>query len=268
MLTERLLVALAIVPFGVGFALLGGWPYTIAVALVLGVAAWEFQNIFRQGGYQPAVSVLIPGVVLLVLVRGAWGFERLGLVWSLLAIFALGVHTLQFERGIEQAGTNFAITVAGLLYIGWLGSYLVSLRQLPNGLWWALTAIPAIGLADAGAYFIGGRFGRHLMAPRTSPGKTWEGYIGGILVGSLSGLLLAALWHLSEPAILPLHGLIIGLVVTLVSPLGDLGESLFKRQFNLKDASRILPGHGGVMDRIDTWIYAAVVSYYLIQALW
>ena len=268
MLTERLLVALAIIPFGVGFALIGGWPYTIAVAVILGVAAWEFQSIFRRGGYQPAVSVLIPGVVILTLARGAWGFERQELLWTLLAIVALGIHTLQFERGLERAGTNFAITIAGLLYIGWLGSYLVSLRHIPNGLWWVLTAIPAVGLADAGAYFVGGRFGRHLMAPRTSPGKTWEGYIGGIVVGSLSGLILAALWHLREPAILPLHGLIIGLVVTVVAPLGDLGESLFKRQFDVKDASHILPGHGGIMDRIDTWIYAAVISYYLIQALW
>jgi phosphatidate cytidylyltransferase len=82
-----------------------------------------------------------------------------------------------------------------------LGSYFISLRNLPDGLWWVMLVIPLIGIGDAGAYFIGSRFGKHTLAPRVSPKKTWEGYIGGVICGVLGGMLLASLWHLQAPAI-------------------------------------------------------------------
>ncbi|MDZ4158765.1 MAG: CDP-archaeol synthase, partial [Anaerolineaceae bacterium] len=109
---------------------------------------------------------------------------------------------------------------------------------------------------------------RHKLAPRVSPRKTWEGYLGGIVTGCAGTVLFAALWNLAAPAITPLKGLVIGLVLPVLAPLGDLGESMLKRQFGIKDSSSILPGHGGVLDRIDTWIWAGVLGYYMITWLW
>jgi phosphatidate cytidylyltransferase len=134
-------------------------------------------------------------------------------------------------------------------------------------MWWALTVFPAMACADGGAFFLGGAFGRHPMAARTSPKKTWEGYLGGVLSGTLFAWLFASLWHLAEPSFVPLHGMLVGLAVTSLAPLGDLAESMFKRELNVKDTSKIFPGHGGMMDRIDTLLYVAVIGYYLIRLL-
>ena len=128
--------------------------------------------------------------------------------------------------------------------------------------------LPAIWLGDGAAYFVGSHFGKHKMSPRVSPNKSWEGYVGGVIGGALGALLLASLWHLRAPAITPVKGLILGLIVTIVSPLGDLGESMLKRGFGVKDTSQLLPGHGGIMDRIDSWLWAAAIGYYLILYSW
>jgi phosphatidate cytidylyltransferase len=177
------------------------------------------------------------------------------------------VHLVAYERGRDQAGTDFAITLSGILYIGWLGAYLVSIRALPEGVWWVLLVLPAIWIADGGAYFIGRAFGRHKLSPRLSPKKTWQGYLGGVLVGALGTALLAWLWaNLSGTgtAISPLDGVILGVILAVLAPLGDLGESMIKRQFGIKDSGKILPGHGGAFDRIDSWLWAAAIGYYVI----
>jgi phosphatidate cytidylyltransferase len=131
-----------------------------------------------------------------------------------------------------------------------------------------MLVLPSIWVSDGTAYFVGSHFGRHKMSPRSSPKKSWEGYIGGVIGGTLFAVLLASLWHLRAPAVTPLKGLILGLVITSISPLGDLGESMLKRGFGVKDTSRLLPGHGGIMDRIDSWLWAATIGYYLILYAW
>jgi phosphatidate cytidylyltransferase len=268
MLIQRLLVAILLIPIGVTFIALGGWPYSIFIMLVLGVAAWEYWRIYKTGGYSPSPSLLIGGAMLLAITRFLLNFHEADAALAGLVMAAMGLHTFHHERGDEHSATDFTITVAGILYIGWLGSYLISLRNLPDGLWWTLLVVAGTGFADAGAYFVGSRFGKHPLAPRVSPKKTIEGYIGGVIVGSLASALLAFLWGLMAPAITPLRGLIIGFVLSLLTILGDLGESMIKRQFNIKDSSHILPGHGGIFDRIDSWLWAAPIGYYLILWLW
>jgi phosphatidate cytidylyltransferase len=97
-----------------------------------------------------------------------------------------------------------------------------------------------------------------------SPKKTWEGYFGGVLMGILGGILFGLAFQPFHPAINVLNGLILGVILSVITPLGDLGESMIKRQFNVKDSSNLFPGHGGAMDRIDTWVWAVCISYYLI----
>ena len=268
MLSQRLMVAILLIPIGVTFIALGGWPYAVLIVAILGGAAFEYWRIFKTGGFSPSPSLLIGGVVALALTRYGLNFREADAVLAFLVMAAMGLHTLHHERGDENSATDFTITVAGILYIGWLGSYLVSLRNLPDGMWWTIQAVIGTVLADAGAYFIGSRFGKHMLAPRVSPKKTWEGYLGGVLVGSLGSALMGALWGLATPAITPLRGLIMGFALSVLTPLGDLGESMVKRQFNVKDSSNLLPGHGGIFDRIDAWLWAAPLGYYLILWLW
>ena len=131
-----------------------------------------------------------------------------------------------------------------------------------------LLALPIVWLVDAGAYLVGTRLGRHKLAPRLSPHKTWEGYFGGVIFGVLGGTILGGLIFVlngSATAINPLRGAMLGLVLAVLTPLGDLGESLIKRQVGAKDSGDLLPGHGGVFDRIDSWLWAGVLGFYFIS---
>lgn len=266
MLVPRLIVSIVLIPIITIIVLVGGWAMAAVLAGVFSIAAWEYWRIFRQGGYQPSLAVLITGVSALVIARHFHEFNNSDIVLAVCVLLAMAAQVIGYEKGDRAAALNFNITLGGILYIGWLGSYLMSVRDLPNGQWWLLLVLPACWLADGFAYFVGRKFGRHKMSPRVSPKKTWEGYIGGILFGALGTMLLALLWHILAPEVTALKGLVLGLVIAVASPLGDLGESMLKREFGVKDSGNVLPGHGGILDRIDSWLWAAVLSYYLI--LW
>jgi len=267
MLADRLKVVIIIIPIGVGLIVIGGWPFTALIALMLGIGAWEFWRMFTHGGIPLSAWILIPGVVLLVISRAVWGFEYESLILSGLALVAMTAHIMQCEKGHANPATGFSATISGLIYLGFLGSYLISLRNLPGGMWWILLAIPTVAIGDSGAFFIGRKFGHHKLAANVSPNKTVEGYLGGVFFSILGGLLLAILWGLRYPAITPVQGLALGIILGVLAPLGDLGESMLKRQFGVKDSGSIFPGHGGMLDRMDTWIMGGVISYYVITLL-
>lgn len=274
MLRERVIAAAVILPIGLAFIYLGSWPFTLFVGMVLGGAAWEFAQLFRKGGYHPSAPLLIAGVVALALARGFFDREmQMSISPALLALLvmiAMTVHVVAYQRGQDQAAVDFVIDLGGILYLGWLGSYLISLRLLerPDGMLAILLALPAVWVADSGAYYFGSHFGKHKIAPRVSPGKSWEGYIGGILSSVPAAGLLALLYSQFDPSFTFARGALLGLLLAAVTPLGDLGESLIKRQFGAKDSSHLIPGHGGLMDRIDSWIWAAAISYFIMQMLW
>ena len=268
MLSQRIIVAIFLIPLTIGAVYAGGWIYAVLILALLTTSAWEYWRMFQKGGLCPSRAILIGGVLLLAISRDWLGFTLSHLVLSAIILLALFVHTIAYERGIDCSASSFAATLSGVMYLGWIGAYLFSLRNLPDGVWWALTVVPSAALADSGAYIFGKRFGRHQFSTRVSPMKTWEGYLGGILFGTVLTVLLAALWHLRAPAVTPRAGLIIGAVISILTPFGDLGESMLKRQFNLKDSSHLIPGHGGILDRVDTWLWAGVISYYLIIWFW
>lgn len=270
MLVKRTIVALVLLPLGLAAIFLGGWVFAALIALIAGLAAREYAGLFRQGGYQPATALVVGGAVLLVAGRQWDGFESADWMLSFLILAAMAYHLLAYERGREQAGTDFAISLSGIFYLGWLGAYLVSVRQLPEGEFWLLLILPAVWLADMGAYFAGTRFGRHKLSPRLSPKKTWEGYLAGIPASVIGTALLAALyqaWTGPATAITPLRGALLGLVLSILTTLGDLGESMLKRQVGVKDSGTLLPGHGGAFDRIDSWLWGGVIGYYLVAWL-
>lgn len=265
MLTQRLLVAILFIPVGVFVIARGGWLFAIVVALGLSYGAWEYWNMFRHGGYHPSGPVLIVGVAAITLARMLPDLSAVELVLSAVVMAAMSMHLFQYEKAGDRASAiDFNITVGGVLYLGWLGSFLISLRALPDGLWWILLVLPAVWMADGAAYFAGRSLGKHRMSRYASPKKTWEGYAGGVIGAALFTLLLATLWHLRAPAVTPVKGLILGLTIGILSPMGDLGESMLKRGFGVKDTSQIIPGHGGVMDRIDSWLWAVPIGYFLI----
>lgn len=271
MLVKRLLVAIVLLPVGMAAIIAGGWYLTALVAVFMGLAAWEYVSLFRAGGLQPAGVLVVGGTILLLIGRNINGFEGAPWMISLLILLSMTFHLVAYEHGREQAGTDFAVTLGGMFYIGWFGAYFISLRNLPEGNWWILVVLPAVWFADSGAYFIGKRFGRHLLSPRLSPKKTWEGYLGGIIVGVLLTALLAAIWRVGaglDSAITPLRGALVGLVMGIFPTLGDLGESMLKRQMGVKDSGNLLPGHGGAFDRVDSWLWAVVIGYYMILWLW
>ena len=152
------------------------------------------------------------------------------------------------------------------LYLGWLGVSLIQIRLLPDGMWWVLTVLPTIFAADTGAYVVGRTWGRHALAPWVSPHKTWEGFFGGVGWAVVFGLGATLLWQTQAPAVRPVHGLLLGLILGVFAPVGDLAVSAFKRQVGAKEASHLIPGHGGFMDRLDSVLVAAALAYYYL--LW
>lgn len=268
MLKKRLLVAIIIIPTMILMVSLGGWIFTGFLVVMLGYAAWEYWHMFSIGHYHPSPVLLVAGTVILILARKAFQFSGDDTLIAAILLTTMAWQVIQCERGCQTSAVDMGITIGGIFYLGWLGAYLVSLRELPDGLWWILIVIPAISFSDGGAYFVGSHFGRHKLSPHVSPNKTWEGYIGGIITGTLGAMLLASVWHLRAPIITVEKGLVLGLIISILAPMGDLGESMLKRNFGMKDSSNLLPGHGGIMDRVDSWLWAAPIGYFLIKAFW
>jgi phosphatidate cytidylyltransferase len=265
MLRDRVAIALLLLPIVLWVTGIGGWVYPLAVSLVLGLCAAEYVLLFRRAGQRPSMPLVVGGVVALAATRALDGFVEAPLVLTGLCLLGMTWHLVDYERGAPASGTDFALTLGGALYLGWIGSYLISLRNLPDGEWWVLTALPSVWLADSAAYSIGRRFGRHKMAPRLSPKKSWEGYLAGVVGGAASGMALGALWSLGagpESALGPWTGLACGGLIAVLSPLGDVGISMIKRQMQVKDSGTLLPGHGGALDRLDSWLWAGVLGYY------
>ncbi|MDP2965315.1 MAG: phosphatidate cytidylyltransferase [Pelolinea sp.] len=266
MLAKRAASAATIIVFSFLLVLAGGWIYTIGVALILSTAAWEYAAMFRKGGYFPADYVIITGTFFTALASRFENLEYILIAISISILAVIAWHILTYSNHQQTAGIDLAASLSTIVFIAFLGSYIIRLRFLPDGFYWLLMAIAPAGISDIGAYLIGSAIGNYKMAPALSPGKTIEGYLGGVLTAAVTGYVVGAIANIAVPHISGLTGLIIGLVVGVFCPLGDLGKSLLKRQFNLKNTSDLIPGHGGVLDRVDTWLWAGVISYYLIRA--
>jgi len=163
----------------------------------------------------------------------------------------------------DMAFKNWAWTIAGIFYIGWMLGYWVELQNLPDGRYWALLAMLTTFAYDTTAFFIGRTWGKHRLAPKVSPSKTWEGAIGGVFGAVAACLILKSIFPLP---INYLWVIFMGFFISLFAQLGDLVESLLKRNVGVKDSGKAIPGHGGILDRIDSLIFIGAVVYYYV--LW
>ncbi len=265
MLIKRLIVVAILLPLAMSAIYIGGWYFYLLVTFLLVMAAWEYGRLFRSGGYAPLEPLIIGGVGALALSRSFTGFEFNDLLLAILFILSMTWHTLAYQRGAQRSASDFAIDLGGVVYLGFIGAYLISLRSLEDGQWWMMLVILAVIAADSCAFFVGRAFGRHKMAPRVSPGKSWEGYAGGVAFSMITTSLFGALFHRYAPQITWQAGLIYGAVLSTLAPFGDLGESMLKRQFGVKDSSRLLSEHGGFLDRLDSLLWAGVIGYFLTR---
>jgi phosphatidate cytidylyltransferase len=257
MFLKRLLSGLILVLVALALIYWGGYPLLIGLAILSVIAMTEFIGLMNKAGYHP---YLLPGLGL--------GFVCLADAFFGTKLFTPAVTVFIFLSILWSARTqqkndllNWMLTFFGGIYCAGLMGYLIQLRQLPQGFEWAMLVVVSVGTADVSAYLVGSAIGKHLLIPEVSPKKTWEGLVAGILacVGMSVGLKFAFRLDLSVPAAVGL-----GLLMAVVDVLGDLVVSKFKRIAGVKDTGRLIPGHGGLLDRIDGQLASWLFAYYSI----
>jgi phosphatidate cytidylyltransferase len=254
-LAVRILSGLIVILLSVAFGFIGGWWFTLFVVVIIGLATYELWRLFVSTGYQASLPVmLLTAAAAFVGIR----FPNLFILAPALSLVLLATLAWQLRRAQVRTFGDWAVSFAGGFYLGWTGGHLADVRELPNGWWWLVTMLVAVWLTDSGAYLFGRLFGRHKLAPAISPGKTWEGYLGGALLGTAGGAIVGALTPVGITA-----GAVTGLLVGALSVFGDLIESMIKRQAHAKDSGHLIPGHGGVLDRIDSLLWASVITFYV-----
>jgi phosphatidate cytidylyltransferase len=257
MLLPRILTALLGVPLLLFLMHLGGPAWIAFVVLLCGLCLYEYGLILSAGGrpVQRWNGLLCGGVLSLVVALGGPAQAALSLVVAVVVLREMFGKARSFER--------LSFTLFGTLFAGWMPAHLALVRDLrPDGAKITLILFLAVWLTDSAAYVVGKTLGRHKLASGISPKKTWEGAAAGFLF-ALAGAILAARWL--NPETFGWRGaLALGAVVGVCAQLSDLAESLIKRAVGAKDSGTLLPGHGGVLDRFDSFILAAPAVYYIM----
>ena len=234
----------------------------IAAGVILG--ALEFYRLATLSGGQPLTLFGLIWSLLFVLNAH---FEVTYIVLILLvSTIVLPLIWLSFRPTRGGIFVSWAWTLVGILYVGWMLSHYVALRELDQGKGWVIFTFFSTFVCDTAAFFIGRAWGKRPLAPTISPGKTWEGAIGGFIAAPVAALTLCALLDIAGLP-LPLsyaETILIGCLIGIFAQLGDLLESLLKRRAGVKDSGNLLPGHGGILDRIDSLVFTGVIVYYYV----
>ncbi|MCL2140174.1 MAG: phosphatidate cytidylyltransferase [Dehalococcoidia bacterium] len=262
MLLKRILTALVL--FGALLIMLWADQYiptfTITIAICALLGAWEFYRIIGASGKGHPALFLGLGLILVFTFSPLFNWhDENGLLFSI--AFILPMIWVLLRRNNDDAFAGWAFTVAGILYIGWPASRYATLVRLEHGHEWVILALFCAFATDTMAYFVGSLLGQHKMARSISPSKTWEGALGGLLGAIVVGILTA--WALHLP-ISFWGAAFLSAITSIFAQTGDLAESLFKRNMGVKDSGHALPGHGGLLDRIDGIILAGIVVYYYV----
>lgn len=275
-LTKRVLVSLVAVPVVLAAAYAGRAPLAALLGIIAALGAWELQRIATAGGVRPlAVGIALAAAVPLLVQAH---YER---VYSLPLSVAAATMLVVVGAAIWTRGVSgrplaaSAITIFTALYVGGTLSFAYGLRYhrytLTEAAGTALLFFPVVltWASDIGAYFVGRAIGRRKLIAAVSPGKTVEGAVGGLLLTVVAAwayvaFVLRPVAHLS---LTPAGIVLFGVVISVAAQLGDLAESLFKREAGVKDSSRMIPGHGGVLDRVDSLLFVLPVAFLLLDRL-
>ena len=258
-LISRLVVGAVGLPLVLGLVWLGGWWLYVHVLLAAAVAVHEFVTVARP--LRPLAPAAYLGVALALTVA-----ETSGVVWMLggmLATFVFAFAASALAKTRAPSTVAIAATVLGAAWLGFGLGHLLVLREIHvHGRLLAFTILLTVWAADTFAYVGGRLIGRHKMAPTMSPGKTWEGFV----IGSLIGIFVSfvALYQTRHTYLAVWQAVVLGVVVVLAAVVGDLFESMVKRDMQVKDTGRLLGGHGGILDRVDALLFAGPAAYYLV----
>jgi len=258
-LAMRVGSALAVFGLFLGSLLLGGWWFTTFVILLMVVSVGEFYATLRTRGYRPLALFGLLGVILMGV--GASNTGPMAVAgWAA----AAGAATILFFSLTPRryAMANTAVTVLGVTWVGML-AFAILISAGPHPVSYILFLVIVVASNDIGAYFVGRSLGRTSMAPVVSPSKTVEGFVGGLVLGAVAAVVLAVFPPWADIGIV--RALVIAGVVGVLAPIGDLAESMVKRAVGVKDMGSVLPGHGGMLDRIDGFLFAVPAVYILFR---
>ncbi len=268
-LADRVLVAIIAIPILVIIVLFGKALHVCFISLLTFLGFYEFMRMTQTR------IRLFPQIILFVLlIFTNWWVYYFGveaLLYSLLAGFTITTFSAIFRRDVVLASTRVVFTLFGLFYVS-LFNFFILVRELDlvkyidyreTGVW-ILLVFAVIWVCDTMAYFIGAYLGSHKMSPVVSPNKTWEGFVAGVVFGTLTGYIFS-FFGLRDIPIFEI--MFVAFAVSLVGQFGDLVESIFKRRFGVKDSSQIIPGHGGVLDRFDSLLFAMPTLYIVLVAV-
>lgn len=255
---NKRLVTGVIVGFTALFAIMaGGLWLTALVLLIVFYASKEYTTVLKHKGFLPSLKIILTSSLLFATLAYFNRFDLIPLAFTLSAIVAF---MWVLFCGKQPYIANVATTILGFLYCGWFPLHLLFLRNLDNGAGYTVMLFFAVLVTDTFCYFVGSRFGKHKLSAVISPNKTIEGSIGGTimcLVFSLAlGMPIGLPWY---------HALILGILIAAFAQIGDLCESMIKRDCGVKDSSNVLPGHGGFLDRTDSYILTIPIVYYYLQ---
>lgn len=285
-LRNRLLVAIIGIPIASALVYFGGWALTLVVAGLAAVAATEFYAMAKARGFQPLVFVGASTAAVFVLLAGVFPSfpdfaQSLVAVVVILTLAGLGFSVFgRWPDGSPMSAV--ATTLFGATYTGGSLAFAVLLRHLPetagsfppptalDGAMLVVFPVAVTWMGDSAAYFAGRAWGKTKLVPRISPGKTRVGAIAGLIASTLTGVLLAEFFlvTLRYVSIGPIAGGAMGLALGFAGQLGDLSESILKRESGVKDSGTILPGHGGILDRVDGLLYTLPLTYFLLLLVW
>ncbi len=263
MLKQRIITALILLPIALcGFFLLEGSGFALFIGLVVTLGAWEWARLagFTAQPIRVAYAAVVAAMLFVMHVLpglAPWVLGAAVLWWA-----AATYLVLTYPKTTEHWTCAVCKLVIGLLILlpAWQG--LILIKQEPLGNWLIMAVMVLVWGADIGAYFSGRAFGKRKLAPHVSPGKSWEGVYGGLLLSLVITAIVGLVrdWTIGEM----LKGLIGAAIIVFISVVGDLTESMFKRQSGIKDSSNLLPGHGGILDRIDSLTAAIPVFAVLL----
>ena len=234
--------------------------FALAATAIL-IAQYEFYGALTKRGYRPATALGVAGGA--VILSGAYWRGSQALAFGLTLTLVASFVWFLMEQNRENVTVNIAATLFGVAYVPMLGAHAILIRGLPDGIALELAFIGAAAFYDIGAYASGSFFGKHKIAPAVSPSKTWEGAAGATLFVFGMALLIGP--HLGK--LDPGSSALLALAASVLAPIGDLSESMLKRDLDTKDMGSLLPGHGGLLDRIDALLFVAPAAYWLFRAV-